>query len=255
MLFDLTHILYIIISIVLTVGLLVLFTRFKSFKAKEIILLIIGIVTMVLHVCSIWVEFLMNGKAEISDYFLFPIYFCNLLMLFLFICGIIRNKDSVAFRWFATFTAYGSVIGGLISLFYPSYYLYNPTLLDCVVIKSLLSHSTMLLGGLYLFTGGFVKIRVNNMLPLVAGLLLCGAIGFLTNLLFSVCGLEAPNAMYLQASALDGVPFFNAYGIALLMVILVFLFTVVWEFFACKKGERWYNLLAKKEFKSFIKQQ
>ncbi|MGN0803901.1 MAG: hypothetical protein ACI4MS_00775 [Candidatus Coproplasma sp.] len=254
MLFDLTHILYIVISLVITVGFLILFTRFKSPKAKNIILLIIGAVTMVIHVSSIWVEFLIRGSAQMPSYFLFPIYFCNLNMLFLFICGIIKNKDSVTYRWFAVFTAYGSIIGGLVSLFYPDYYVNYPHIWDWGVLKSFLSHSTMLLGGIYLFTGGFVKIRVFNMLPLTAGLLFCGAVGFLTNVLFAVCGLSSPNAMYLQATALDGVPFFNAYGLALLIVLLVFTFTLVWEFFACPKNERWYDHLKRKEFKKFILQ-
>lgn len=251
MLFDLTHTLYIVVSLLATAGLLILFSRFRSPSAKSRVLKITGIVTLTLHVSSIWVEFLIRGKAEAYSNILFPIFFCNFLMYCLLICGSVRNKESVGFRWLATFTAYGGTIGALISLFYPDFYLSQPDFWDWGILKSFLSHSTMMLGCLYLFTGGFVKIRVFNLIPYAAGLLAAGLDGFLINGLFAVCGLESPNAMFLQKSALDGIPFFNGYGIALLMVILIFLFTAVWEIFACPKGARWYDFLRKKHGKRF----
>ena len=39
----------------------------------------------------------------------------------------------------------------------------------------------MMLGCLYLFVGGYVKIRVFNLLPYIAGLLAAGLDGFLIN--------------------------------------------------------------------------
>lgn len=252
MLFDLNHSLYIVISSLVTVGLLILFSRFRSPSAKALILKSAGIVTVIIHISSIWVEFLITGRAEAYANILFPIFFCNFTMYTLLICGLIRNKESTAYRWLATFTAYAGTIGALISLFYPDYYLAQPDFWDWGIFKSFLSHSTMMGGCLYLFVGGFVKIRVFNLVPYIAGLLAAWLDGLLINGLFAVCGLEPPNAMFLQGSAIEGVPFFNGYGIALLMVILIFLFTAVWEFFACKKGERWYNLLAAKNFRSLL---
>lgn len=245
MLFDLTHVLYIVISLVATVGLLAFFALFRTEAAKARILKITGLVTMVLHISSLWVEYLIKGSAEIYSYYLFPIFFCNLQMFCLLVCGLIKNKESVFFRWLAVFTAYGGTIGALISLFYPDFYLVQPDFWDWGILKSFLSHSTMMVGSLYLFESGYVKIRVSNLIPYTAGLLVAGLCGFAVNGLYALCGLDAPNAMYLQHSAIDEVPFFNAYGIALLMVILIFAFAAVWEFFACPKGERWYDRLGK----------
>ena len=253
MLFDLNHSLYIVISLLATVGLLILFSRFRSPAAKAAVLKATGIVTVLVHISSIWVEFLITGRAEAYANILFPIFFCNYTMYCLLICGLIRNKESAAYRWLATFTAYAGILGALISLFYPDYYLAQPDFWDWGIFKSFLSHSVMMLGCLYLFVGGYVEIRVFNLLPYIAGLLTAGLDGFLINGLFALCGLEPPNAMFLQASAIEGVPFFNGYGIALLMVIVLFLFTVIWEFFAYKKGERWYDLLAAKNFKCLLK--
>lgn len=244
MLFDTYHICYIIISSVITIGLLLFFSTIRKPSAKALILKITGVATVVIHVSSVWVEFLMTGRAEAYANILFPIFFCNLAMYMLLICAFIRNKESVGFRWVATFTAYAGTIGALISLFYPDFYLSQPDFWDWGIFKSFLSHSTMMLGCLYLFVGGYVKIRVFNLAPYAAGLVGTLFVGLSINGLFAACGLEMPNAMFLLKSPIEEIPFFNGYGIGLLMVCLIFAFTVVWEFFAVPKGERWYNRLA-----------
>ena len=119
--------------------------------------------------------------------------------------------------------------------------MWEPDFTSWYILKSFLSHSAMLLGSLYLFVGGFVKIRVDNTLYLAGGLLFTLVVGLAVNALFAVCGLPAPNAMYLQKSPIAELPFLNGYLIGFLMLILTFIFTAVWELFACPKGCRWYN--------------
>lgn len=101
----------------------------------------------------------------------------------------------------------------------------------------------MMIGSLYLFVGGYVKIRVFNLIPYSAGLIFTLFVGLAVNGLFAACGLEMPNAMFLLGSPIEEIPFFNGYGIGLLMICLILLFTATWEFFAVPKGERWYNRL------------
>ena len=261
MLFDIYHSVYIAISLVITVGALILFRKMFTpphgdteantcarvhGKADCLVLKISGILTVVIHISSIWVEFLITGSAVAYPNILFPIFFCNLSMYLLLICGCIRNKTGKAYTWLATFTAYAGTIGALISLFYPDFYLAQPDFWDWGIFKSFLSHSTMMFGCLWLFTAGYVKIRVSNLLPYIAGLGGTWIVGMAINGLFALCHLDPPNAMFLQQSAIEGVPFLNGYGIALLMLALIFVFTAIWEFFACPKGTRWYDLLAKK---------
>lgn len=243
MLFDVYHTCYIIISSIVTVGLLLLFSRVRSPNGKALILKSTGIATVVIHVSSVWVEFLILGHAEAYANILFPIFFCNLAMYMLLISGLIRNKEGLAFRWISTFAAYAGTIGALISLFYPDYYLAQPDFWDWGIFKSFISHSVMMIGSLYLFVGGYVKIRVFNLIPYSAGLIFTLFVGLAVNGLFAACGLEMPNAMFLLGSPIEEIPFFNGYGIGLLMICLILLFTVTWEFFAVPKGERWYNRL------------
>src|SRR5690606_33311645 len=105
-----------------------------------------------LHISIMWVTYLKNdgNYGYAFDNILFPIYFCNLTMYCLMICSFL-NPTTKGFKIFATFTAWGGIFGSLISLFYPDYYLNTPTLKDWGVLKSMLSHSTMLVGCLYLF--------------------------------------------------------------------------------------------------------
>ncbi|HIY46293.1 MAG TPA: YwaF family protein [Candidatus Borkfalkia excrementipullorum] len=241
MLYDTNHIIYIAVSLILPVLILLLLSRVQAPKAKNIILKVIGTATYLLHISIMWTDFLSNGSANAADNILFPIYFCNFTMLLLMIVGFIKNRESVTFRVLAVLTAYGGIVGGLVTLFYPEFYMWEPDFTSWYILKSFLSHSAMLLGSLYLFVGGFVKIRVDNTLYLAGGLLFTLVVGLAVNALFAVCGLPAPNAMYLQKSPIAELPFLNGYLIGFLMLILTFIFTAVWELFACPKGCRWYN--------------
>ena len=245
MLYDTYHILYIVISLVLTIAILLGLSRIRAQKAKNGILIALGCTTYFLHISILWADFLTNGSATAADNILFPIYFCNFTMLLLMVVGFIRNKNSVVFRILATLTAYGGIVGGLVTLFYPEFYMWTPDFRSWYVWKSFLSHSTMLLGSLYLFVGGFVKIRVDNTVYLAGGLVLTLIVGLTVNALFAACSLPDPNAMYLQKSPIAEVPFLNGYVIGFLMLSLTFIFTAIWECFACPKGCRWYNHLSR----------
>ena len=239
------HILYIAISLVLTVIALIGLARVRAPKAKVIILQTIGVITFLLHISIMWVDYLTNGSAGAPDYILFPINFCNFTMLLLLIVGFIRNKEGVAFRLLGTLVAYGGIVGGIVTLCYPEFYIWQPDFSSWYILKSFLGHSMMPLGSLYLFVGGFIKIRVDNTLYLAGGLFLTLIVGLAVNAVFAMCGLPEPNAMYLQKSPIAEVPFLNGYVIGMLMLALTFIFTVIWEFFACPKGYRWYNYLTK----------
>ncbi|MEG1923003.1 MAG: YwaF family protein [Clostridia bacterium] len=235
MLFDVTHCLYIVISLAITVGILILCTKIKKQKYKDMVLLISGVLTFGLHISYMWWEFFTNkGSASAPDNILFPIYFCNLCMYMLMFVSCI-NKESKFFKWTAIFTAYGGTFGALISLFYPDYYLQIPDLANWGVLKSMLSHSAMLIGCLYLFTGGYVKIKITNIIPYATGLLCCGVIGFFENYLFAATGVSPRNAMYLQKPPIEDLPILNCYTIALLMLIIIFIFALIYEKIKYKK--------------------
>ena len=246
MLFDSYHIWYIIISLAATIGLLIGFMFIKKSKYKNWVLMFFALATFVLHISSMYVNYLTDGAANADKSIMFPIYFCNLAMYLFLIVAFIKNKEGKVFKNLALFTAYAGIIGAIVSLIYPQYYLDSQNMFQWGTFKSLLSHSTLLVGCLYLFTGGFVKIRVFSSLAVTgAGLIGCGIIGAFLNWLFVTCGLSSPNSMYLTAPAIDGEPALMGWWIALMIMALVFIISVIIEYFTVPKGKRWYNKMGK----------
>ena len=64
----------------------------------------------------------------------------------------------------------------------------------------------MLLGCIYLLVGGFVHIRVFNACSVVAGLGVFLICGIAVNKLYELCGMEAPDGMWLKSNPYIGVP-------------------------------------------------
>lgn len=229
-LFDTTHILYMVVSLTVTVLLLLGAKRFlKTDRSKDYFLKTFAFLTFFLHISVLWVDFLGDGSASVPDNILFPKYFCNFCMYMLMFVSLWGDKKSKGFQAFAIFTAYGGFFGAMISLFYPDYYLGAPSMWEWGVLKSMLSHSTMLIGCAWILIGGYVSIRRTNAIIYAGGLLASGAIGLIVNGLFAANGLYDPNAMYLHHAPLDEAPFLNCYTIAALMVLLIFGFTALYE--------------------------
>ena len=203
-LFDGFHITYIFLSLAITVVALVLPHKYiKTQKGKDIYLKVWGILTPFLHISMLWTEFLKNGSANVNDNMLFPIYFCNFTMYLLIIVSFLSNKESKAFHYLAVVTSYGGILGALISLFYPDYYVNEATALTWTIWKIFLSHSTMLIGCLYLITGKYIEIERKNILVFGVGLLGSGVVGGLVILTYKLAGLSLPNAMYLLKPAIE----------------------------------------------------
>ena len=93
MLFDRTHILYMLISSFITAGLLALAYFFvKTQKGKERVLKIAAIVTVAIHFSSLWVDFFRTGEATVQESMLIPLYPCNICMWLLLIVALWKNQ-------------------------------------------------------------------------------------------------------------------------------------------------------------------
>ena len=240
MLFDVVHIVYILLSLIATVVILIVLSKLKTLRQKDIALKIIASVTLFIHMSLLWVMYLQQNLSELPDGILFPNYMCNLSIWLLFFIAFCK-KDTKIFNMTATFVAYIGFFGGIISLFYPDYYVQTPDITQWKVLKAFLAHSGLLLGSLYLFVAGYVKIRVKNIIPFCYGLLFSGAVGGILIGLFLACGLPNPNSMYLVHSPIPEVPILNGYFIAFLMVIVTLFFNIIWEYKALPPNERWYK--------------
>lgn len=231
---DLFHLGHIILVVVFTILILYLAKRFlKTQRQKDVFLKLLGISTLILHIIPLWPMFLENGEVLVFDNMLFPIYYCNITMFLLFVTVLVENKQSKGFKYLATMTAYASIIGSIVTLFYPDFY-FSKNEGGILLYKSFLSHDVMLIGGIYLILGGYVKIEHKNTIIYLGGLAFYGIVGVIVNLLFEINGLETPNAMYLKAPPIEGVDFLNTYVVALLTVI----FVVGMQFLYVKMSER-----------------
>lgn len=241
MLFDLSHVLYIVISSIITIGLMILFYFcIKAQKSKDLILKIAATLTVIIHFSSLYVTFFSSGKAYVDSSMLLPIYPCNVAMWLLVILAFWKNKESKAFKYIAEFTFYLGITGGIIGILFNENYGSNPNLLDWNILKGLLSHSVMLLGCLYLLEGGYIKIRVKNVLSVLGGLIFLLIDGGIIIGLYRVANLTPPNSMYLLENPFPQLPWLNTFTIGAFAIIIVFGITALFEQIALTKDERWY---------------
>lgn len=248
--FNTTHILYIVISGVISAALLVLFAlTLKKQKHKNLVLIVFAVLTVVLHYSVLWVDYFQTGEAKVDNTMLLAVYPCNVVMWLLLIVALMKNKTGKVFKVLAEITFYLGIIGGVVGIVFNEIYGNNPTLADWGVLKGLLSHSSMLIGCIYLLVGGFIKIRVSNIISVILGGLLLLVDGGLVIGLFTLCKMDSPNCMYLLENPFPQVAWLNTYLIGVLVAVLIFAFTVVYEQIALKKEDRWYYKI-KEYFKS-----
>ncbi len=228
-LFDGFHLTYILVSTIITV--LLLYIPFKYIKkqdSKNLYLNILGWVTIISHMAIMWYDFLAHGEAHADSSILFPIYFCNVMMYMLLVCAAMNKKDTKIFKIVATITAYGGIIGATISLIYPDYYLTGQSNLDFGIWKSMISHSFLFIGSMWLFLGGYVKPRLANVIWYNVGLVCIAIMAYTTNFLWAIfLNLDA-NAMWSHHPAIEGT-IFNGYVMGILSILLVGLVGLLFE--------------------------
>jgi hypothetical protein len=238
--FSIGHILYIIFSNVLVVGLLLLFRRapfFQREKVKNVTLFIMGLSCFLVHVSDLWLGLPLGMSAEEFDIgtilILSP---CAASMWALMIVGFmaVTGRNNWFARWLAAAVAYVGLVGAVVTVVGSNFY--N----DWFVVKNLISHTILQLGCLYLFTGGFVKIRINNAIPVLAFAVVCAAIGGLDIPIAILLGIENANPMYIL-EPIRGI--YPLYGIVMFGICFVagLVFAGIWEFRVCPKQERFYR--------------
>lgn len=237
--FNTQHILYMVISAILTIVGLVLCGHFiKDENKKKIVLKVSAIVTVAIHYSVLYVDFFSTGKAEVASPQLLPIYPCNVVMWLLLICAFLKNSKSKIAKILYEFTFYAGVLCGIIGIVLNENFGRNPSLANYFSLHGLLSHSTMVFGCLYILVGKFIRIDTSNCLSVLAGLCLFLVDGYIINGLYKVFGLGDCNSMYLQEPPLSSAPWLNTYLMGLAGLLLVFIITLIVERFTLKKEER-----------------
>lgn len=239
--FNSQHILYMVISGALTIALLVLAHLFvKDERTKNYILKFSAIITVAIHYSNLWVDyFTTGGNAVIENNQILPVYPCNVVMWMLLIAALTENKKRLRFQILGEFCFYVGTVCGIIGIVLNVNFGNTPTLADYDILKGMLSHSTMLFGCLYLMVGGYVKVRVFNVVSVTAGLgsfVICG-VG--VNKLYEHFGMEPPDGMFLISN-----PYFRTSPIVMGIwaILLLFVVLALWEL-RLPQDERWYSKL------------
>lgn len=236
--FNTQHILYMLISFLLTAGLLVLLRlKVTEQSKKDGVLKFFAILTVIIHYSSIWVDYFTFGEAKVENNMILPVYPCNVVMWMLLIASLLHNKKSVVFQILSEFCFIGGTVCGVVGIVLNANFGNTPTLADYDILKGMLSHSTMLFGCLYMMVGGYVKIRVFNALSVTAGLGTFVACGIFVNSLYEHFGMEAPDGMFLRSN-----PYLKTSPIVLgvVFVLLMFIGLALWEL-RLPKEDRWYS--------------
>ena len=241
MIFDPPIVLYIVISFSVVIITLALLWLLKKQNIKDSFLKFFAVMSFLIHISSLWVDYLSHGYAFVKPTMIFPIYFCNLNMILLLVVAFIKDKKSKVFRILAEYVFFAGSIGAIIATLFSEFYNANPNLFDYYVFKSLLSHTFLLLGSAYLAVGGYIKIRVTNVLSFLVGIVICVYDGFMIETIFKIAGLPEQNAMYLIDGPLSGAPWLSCYMIFLWMTAFIFIFTAIWEQVSLDKKDRWYS--------------
>ncbi len=251
--FNLQHILYMLISAVITAGLLYLVSKKVSDqKYKNLILKLSALITVLIHISDLWVDYLTSGgSVNVGSTHIFPMYPCNIVMWMLLVVAFLDNKESTLFRLLAEFCFIVGVICGVIGILLNENFDSTPTLSDYSVLKGLLSHSTMLFGCIYLFVGRYVRPNIFSTLSLVFGFGIFVICGVGVNLLFSAFGMESPDCIWI-----NGVPYVGMSSIVLgLLAVLAYFGIFALIELRLPPEERWYFKIksyfaAKKEMKN-----
>lgn len=232
------------ISTLVTVGLLIICHLFvKTEKSKSVVLKSSAILTVILHYSPLWVDFFRTGAAEVASPMILPMYPCNVCMWILLVLSLSKKRERTVYQLFAEGLLWVGTVCGIIGVVFNEAFDSTPTLADWDVLKGMLSHSTMIFGILYLRVGGFMKIRVSNVVGTVCVLLTFVACGLIINLLYLLFDLGEANSMYLQEPPFSAMPWLNTWTIGIAAIMIVFTITALYEYIALRKEERWYTKL------------
>lgn len=224
--FNTPHILYMVISGILTAVLLVLADRMLKLQHhKDRFLTFFAIATVVVHYSDLWVDYFANdGQVLVSSAHLLPVWPCNVMMWMLLAASLIKDKKCLPFQMLGEFCFVVGTVCSIVGIAFNANYDATPTLANYSILKGLVSHSTMLVGCLYMLTGGYIRIRVFNTVSVSAGLGVFFLCGVVVNWLHDYFGMEAPDGMLLRHNPyFDCSPVLPSLGLLLVLFLTLYL--------------------------------
>ena len=238
---------YLITILLCSIILYICHKKIKTDYTKELVLKIITITTVILHYSDVWVSYFTTGTPDVGNSHMFAIYPCHIMMWLSLIFAFLSKKDTRIGHVLADFMFYVGFFCGTIGIVVNDSYLSTPDLGDYEVLKGLLSHSTLLLGCLYVFVMKYVKVNAfRNLTSAIVGFLVFIVDGVFVINLFKLFDIDPVNAMYLLEPPFADLPFINTATIGIAGVLAVFGLATAMEYFFLPKEERWINKISHK---------
>lgn len=179
-LFSFQHLIYIIISIALVSGLVILYLKKLVGKEQKIILFsFILLVTLeIAKIC--YVCFYQKLSSKLDDWV--PLYFCSLTMYALGLSSFGKGKTKLLGDCFLFF---GGIVSGVAFLFYPSTALIIRPLFHPLTIHSLIYHSVAVFVGVMIALKGELKPNIKHLVSYLEFTLLFSVIAYIVNIIFN----------------------------------------------------------------------
>ncbi len=222
--FNTLHIAYMVISAVVTAVILLLAGKWlKKQGQKDCFLKFFAVATVLIHYSDIWVDFFTSGGyVYVSSVHILPMYPCNVVMWMLLAAALIPKKQSLPFQMLGEFCFFIGTVCSILGIVFNFNFDNNPTFADYSVLRGLLSHSTMLVGCLYMLVGRYIRIRPFNAVSVAAGFCVFVLCGLGVNGLYDYFHMDSPDGMFLRHN-----PYFPCSpilpGIALVIIMYLLL--------------------------------
>ena len=236
--------------ILIVTGLLIAVKKWaRGPRAHYAVLLIASVITVLVHYSSFF-YYLSKGTAleYVRDNLclILPLYPCNILMWCALGYGFIGNKGSKVALLLSDFMFWFGIFATMAGMFANFDFLANPTLTDYEVVKSILSHATLLFNILLIPVLGYLRPRFGrNMLNIVISVISMCLIGLYCNLTLEVLvsyemALDM-NSMFLLQTPFEPMPFLRGQIIAPVAIALYFILFTVMDIIRLPRGERWFD--------------
>ena len=111
--FNTTHILYMIISAIISAGIVTVISFFKNNTLNKMSIWFFAISTVFIHFSGLWYEFFTTGSALVSMEYLMPAFPCHICMWLLVIAATLLEKDGVIARLVKDFAFWGGTVCGI----------------------------------------------------------------------------------------------------------------------------------------------
>jgi hypothetical protein len=154
----------------------------------------------------------------------------------------VSGRGKIVGKWLAAGVLYMGVIGAFSTVYLSPVYASIDFFSEWYMASNLIAHSVLLLGCIYLVTGGFVKIKFSNILPLFLLGCIYLLIGGLNTLFFMMLKLDYAgiNPMYFFKPFGD-IPHLLGLTLFAIALAVTFVFTLLYEFLFIKPASRFYK--------------